>query len=207
MAAMLTFAHPSDPVLTKTASPILEEEFSTQSLSSLINDMLNLATIEQSDGTKYVLVGLAAPQLGVSKRIILVATGANGKGAVSHTEAYINPEIIHLSDEKTTWYEACYSTGDVAGIVERPKTVTIRARKPDGTHIEETHHDYVARIFQHEIDHLNGIRFPTLTSTLHKVDPKEMHLYRNQENWRNWPKTCTHADYEELLQLGGNSHP
>ena len=90
------------------------------------------------------------------------------------------------------WYEGCYSTGNVKGIVRRPRTIKIRALNREAKEITETHSGYVARIFQHEIDHLNGVRFPERICDrdyVHIVQPNEMVKYRDNEGWRTWGNT------------------
>jgi peptide deformylase len=197
----LNFVEPSHPVLSQVAEEIDPKEITTQRVQDLITKMMEIAGVERGNPEKRVLVGLAAPQIGVSKRLILVDTGANGKGGITHVKAYINPQIISRSTEVTEWYEACYSTGQVVGIVSRPKVVTIVALNEKGEEITETHTDYVARIFQHEIDHLDGKRFPSLVKDddkLHWVEKEEFPIYRNQEGWRNWPNKCTRAKWEAI---------
>jgi peptide deformylase len=151
-------------------------------------------------------VGLAAPQIGVSK-IILVDTGANGKRGISHIQVYINPKINWRSEEETEWYEGCFSTGLVVGIVNRAQSITISALNERDEEVTETHTDYVARIFQHEIDHLEGKRFASFITDetkLHLVEKDEFALYRNQEGWRNWPKICPKEKWK-AIQKGGLS--
>lgn len=83
----------------------------------------------------------------------------------------------------------------------RPKIITILALNKKGDEVSETHTDYVARIFQHEIDHLDGKRFPSLIkdeAKLHWVEKDEFPMYRNQEGWRNWPKKCPLEKWEAV---------
>ena len=71
----------------------------------------------------------------------------------------INPEITWMSEEQNEWYEGCFSTSRVCGIVSRPDKVKIKAYSEEGKIVEEEYSGYTARIFQHEIDHLDGILF------------------------------------------------
>ena len=161
--------------------------------------MLKVANAEQKDPKKPVMVGLAAPQIGISKRIILVDIKANGKGKIGDLRIYINPEIIWFSKKKEEWYEGCFSIPGVCGIVNRSTSIKIQAITV--THpmwntkkVTEKHKGYIARIFQHEIDHLNGILFLSHIKNpdhLHKVLPSEFSLYRDTEAWRNWPRKYT----------------
>lgn len=142
------------------------------------------------------MVGLAAPQIGISKRIILVDVKADGKGKVGDLRVYINPEIIWKSKREGEWYEGCFSIKNICGIVSRPTSIKIQAfvlqpGRLQAKFIQEKHKGYVARIFQHEIDHLNGVLFIDHIKEpdkLHRVEDHEFPLYRNKQAWRNWPR-------------------
>lgn len=199
--SQLHIVKPSHPVLTEIAEEISRSDIPSEFIQNLISKMLEIAGVERGNRQKSVLVGLAAPQIGVSKRIILVDTGANGKGGFANVRIYINPKIISKSDEEAEWYEGCYSTGNVTGIVKRPRVVTIIAFDENGDEVAERYSDYVARIFQHEIDHLDGKRFPWLIKDedkLHLVEKDEFPIYRDQEGWRNWPKKCSQERWEAI---------
>lgn len=192
------FLKPNDPSLTKISKEIPDSQISSKETQEIVKLMLKIAYGQQKEKDKPVMVGLAAPQIGILKRIILVDVKANGKGKIGDLRVYINPEITWSSQEKGEWYEGCYSTGRVCGIVTRPISIKIKALKLTVPHpvwnikkVEEEFSGYVARIFQHEIDHLNGKRFPDLITDpdkLHWVKKSEFPLYRNRGAWRNWPK-------------------
>lgn len=195
------FVPPHSPILIQVAAPIDPKEIGSQALNDDIDKMLKVAFGEQQDGGKPLLVGLAAPQIGISKRIILVDVIADGKGKVGDLRLYINPEIIWTSEEQNQWYEGCFSTSRVCGIVSRPTRIKIRAYTRDGIVVEEEHVGYTDRIFQHEIDHLNGKEFVTHISqdeNLHWVEKDEFPQYRNQEGWRNWPHKCSREKWEKI---------
>lgn len=197
----LDFVPPASPVLSTVAEEIPITSITKPDTQALIDKILEMAGANRSDPTRRVLVGLAAPQLGIAKRVILVDTGANGKGSVSNVQIFINPVILSQSEEQNEWYEACYSTSYVTGIVPRSTTVTIFAYNEAGEPVTGTYSGYVARIFQHEIDHLNGIRFPSRISNLdhlHWVLPDQMMLYRNQEGWRHWTVKCPIQVWEAI---------
>lgn len=197
----LYILEPSHPLLSLKADEVTVEEITSAFMQELIYRMKVIAGAERGNPGKTILVGLAAPQIGIGKRIILVDTGANGKGGIVSVKAYINPVIIEKSEEQLEWYEACYSTGQVAGIVKRSRWVTIHAFGEKGERLTETHEGYVARIFQHEIDHLDGKRFPSLIENqqnLHWVEGHEFPLYRNEEAWRHWPTKCPLAKWEAI---------
>jgi len=201
MKEMEKFVKPDDPVLVRTAEPIDISKISASETQQDIEKMLSVAYGEQVDRMKPLLVGLAAPQIGISKRIILVDVSARGKGEVGDLRVYINPEIISMSEEKSEWYEGCFSTDRVCGIVSRPTKIKIKAFTKEGQPVEEEHEGYTARIFQHEIDHLNGIEFVTHVSDddkLHWVEKNEFPEYRNNEGWRNWPNKCPREKWERI---------
>jgi peptide deformylase len=195
------FAAPADPILIKKAEEIPIDEITSDKTQKLIEKMLSFAYPEQSDKKKPVLVGLAAPQVMISKRIILVDVKAEGHGVVGDLRVYVNPEIIWSSKDENEWYEGCFSTDRVCGIVSRPTKIKIKAYTKDGKLVEEEYQGYTARIFQHEIDHLNGKEFTTHITNdekLHWVEDGEFPKYRDKEAWRTWPIKCTREKWEKI---------
>jgi peptide deformylase len=110
------------------------------------------ASVEKEKG-----VGIAAPQVGVSKRVILVQR--IDLQPDRPFRYYLNPEIASFSKEQVVDWEGCLSVPAGFGQVSRSKSVLVRHQLLDGRVIEEEFADFVARIFQHEIDHLNGVLF------------------------------------------------
>jgi peptide deformylase len=195
------FLSPDDPRLIAVAEPVLREELGSTEVVGYVERMLQVASGEQADRRRSVLVGLAAPQIGIAKRIILVDRAADGRGSVGDLRVYFNPELVERSAEEAEWYEGCFSTGPVCGVVSRPVSITVRAMNLDGAPIRESHSGYVARIFQHEIDHLNGIEFVSHIaddSRLHWVEPEEFPTYRDKEAWREWPRKCSREQWNEI---------
>lgn len=132
-----------DPVLRETAKAVREI---TPQLLALLDDMVE--TMYDAQG-----VGLAAPQVGISKRLIVIdVQDENGLLKL------INPEITGRNGKETA-VEGCLSFPGVAGEVERDETVTVRALDTAGQMVEICASGLLARAFQHEIDHLNGIMF------------------------------------------------
>lgn len=192
-----------DPMLDLPSRELHAVEIKKPAMQAFFDEMISFAKGEQSDQQKHVLVGLAAPQIGKNIRVILVDTKADGKGNVAELHLYINPEIVEVSSETNSWYEGCFSTGNIKGIVNRPSCIKIRALDRNGDEVCETHSGYIARIFQHEIDHLNGIRFPDRVSPqdlLHIVKTEEMCAYRNHEGWRNWKATVPQKMWKEHMK-------
>ncbi len=191
------FVPPHDPVLAQIAEPVKLDDLKLKvsaDIQKCINEMFQVAYGEQNDKRRPLLVGLAAPQIGISKRIILVDLSADGAGSVGDLRLYINPEITWRSEEQNEWYEGCFSTSRVCGIVSRPSRIRIRAYTKAGDIIEEDYSGYTARIFQHEIDHLDGKEFVTHITDdekLHWVEKEEMPEYRKAAAWRNWPRSCS----------------
>lgn len=202
----LKFVLPNDPILNKVASLVSSDKITSEKIQQIIKKMYAVALPEQGDAAKPILVGLAAPQVGISKRIILVDVGADGKGKVSDLRVYINPIIKWKSKEVLEWYEGCYSASRVCGIVSRSKSIILKAYDQLGQEIEEKFEGYRARIFQHEIDHLDGIEFVRHIESdknLHWVKEDEFSAYRNNEGWRNWPKKCPRARWAKIKGLVG----
>jgi peptide deformylase len=94
-------------------------------------------------------VGMAAPQIGLSKNIFITYIKDEAK-------IYINPEIISVSDETNIYKELCMSSSMMWGDVERPREITIDWTNEDGLRETATHDGFMARLLQHETDHLKG---------------------------------------------------
>jgi peptide deformylase len=187
------FVSPNNPILTQSAHKIPIADILSEQVQHDIETMVEVAFGEQKGRSKPVLVGLAAPQIGISKRIILVDIGADGHGGVSQLEVYINPVITRKSEQTAEWYEGCFSTGQVCGIVKRSVSVSLSAHDRNGEVVHQEFSGYVARVFQHEIDHLNGIVFVdhiTDDKKLHWVEQDQFPQYRNREAWRTWTDLC-----------------
>lgn len=192
---------PNDPVLLKMAEKISPDHITSDETKQIIEQMLDASYGRRKNRDKPTLVGLAAPQIGISKRIIAVDVGADGKGGLSDLRIFINPEITWQSADEAEWYEGCWSTSRVCGIVSRVREIRVSAFDQTGGKVEQEYRGYVARIFQHEIDHLNGKVFVDHIADdnkLHWVEEDEFPQYRNQEAWRNWPKKCSRERWEKI---------
>ena len=132
-----------DPVLREKSRKV---EKIDKNLLELVNDMID--TLNKEGG-----VGLAAPQIGVTRRVIII--NFNDK-----IQAFINPEIEVLDDEKVESEEGCLSIYSIQGYsVKRFSKIKVRAKDLKGNAIKFVAEDLLSRIFQHEVDHLNGILF------------------------------------------------
>lgn len=130
-----------DPRLKQTAAPV--ERFDAE-LAAFVQRMIELMHAGRG-------VGLAAPQVGVLRRIFV----ANPTGEPSDNVVFINPELHDLTGSAEA-EEGCLSIPQVYVQVKRATQCTIRAQHPDGTPFELKLEDFIARICQHEHDHLNG---------------------------------------------------
>ena len=195
----LELVPPNSDILNRVASAVILNEIGTQRMDEIIDGMLELARGEQGNPDRPTLVGLAAPQVGISERIIVVGVDATGRGEEPTFRAYLNPEIIDQSRDQARDREGCYSTGEFCGILYRRAWVTIRALDRHGEPVQEIHEGIPARIFQHEIHHLDGIRFPdriTDDKDLLRVRPEQFGEFRT--DWANWPHKASRADWEAL---------
>lgn len=184
------FTPPGDFSLQMPALNVPSSEILSEETQSIIDQMFLVARGERDDTDENrVMVGLAAPQIGCSKRIILVDIGVHGdRRELGSLIAYINPEITWYSDEIIADREGCYSVDSrVVGIVPRSERIQIKALDRNGIPICEEFSGFTARIFQHEIDHLNGIRFPDRVGSegkLHWVEEIEYADYKKDHvNW------------------------
>ena len=139
--------HP-DPRLKKVAAPVVDV---TDALRQLADDMLR--AMYEAPG-----IGLAAPQVGVLDRLIVVDC-VKAEGEAPRPMAMFNPEVIASSDEVNTYEEGCLSIPEVFGDVTRPEAVTVRWMDLNGAEQEETFDGLWATCVQHEIDHLEGKLF------------------------------------------------
>jgi peptide deformylase len=139
-----------DPVLRVKARPIGEID---EGVRALARDMLD--TLAEAEG-----VGLAGPQIGEEHRIIVVHPPAPGRDEVrEEARVYLDPEVVSKSGPTVAEEEGCLSIPGIYEVVKRPDRVRIRARTLDGESIELEAEGMLARIFLHEIDHLDGVLF------------------------------------------------
>ncbi len=160
----------NDPVLRQKAEPVAELNNEVQ---VFIDDMFE--TMYNSDG-----VGLAAPQVGSSLRIFVL----DADNMMDDDEekpgpmAFINPEIVEKKGMKIPMDEGCLSIPEVTDKVIRPETVVIRYKDEDFEDQEIEASGWLARVIQHEYDHLEGILFIDYLSVfrkrMHKADLKEI---------------------------------
>lgn len=154
-------------MIVKRGDPLLEKkcrqvtEFNPR-LHTLLDDMKE--TLAHSNG-----VGLAAPQVGVLRRAVIVLETNVAEDADEYMIELVNPEIIEASGEQTG-AEGCLSIPDEFGIVTRPEHVKVRAQDRYGNFFEVEGDGLTARAFCHELDHLDGTLFITKATRMLSSD-------------------------------------
>ena len=149
-----------DPVLKRRAKKIHRVDDSAR---QLVQDLID--TVESTPNG----AGLAAPQIGVPLRAIV--THIEGK-----SRPLINPEIVEESEDEVEAEEGCLSIPGWYGPVWRKQRVVVRGLTPSGKSVKIKAEDFEARVFQHEIDHLNGVLF-----TERMEDPSKLHQVRDED--------------------------
>lgn len=146
MAKLKVYEYPH-PILKKKAVPVEQVD---DEVRALLKDMLE--TMYEEIG-----VGLAAPQIGVSKRLVVIDQARDEEDP--HPMYLINPEIVERSEEKVTCEEGCLSVPDQRAEVERHASVRVKYIDYDGNQQDIWAEDFLAIVMQHEIDHLDGILY------------------------------------------------
>lgn len=170
-----------EPILRKIAKAVLTKEFNSPTLLDVIKRM-NAALDSQEDG-----VAIAAPQIGESLRIFIVAKRAfsidieenNGEKKITKNEkrvdrnmVFINPTITRASKQTQEMEEGCLSVRFLYGSVKRKTKVTVEAYDETGKKFTYHGSKLLAEIFQHEIDHLNGILFTDKATNVRELLPE-----------------------------------
>jgi len=143
-----------EPVLRRKAHAVTRFD---KNLQTLIDDMVE--TMRDAPG-----VGLAAPQIGLSERLIVIEyyekdEDEEKEDAPKKVWAVLNPEIVKASEEMVMGVEGCLSIPNLVGEVERHAAVQVKGLNRHGKPMKVKAEGWLARIFQHEIDHLNGVMF------------------------------------------------
>lgn len=151
--AIRTIVHESDPILRKKSKSV--DKFD-QKLWELLDDMEE--SMRAANG-----VGLAAPQVGFLKRVVVIDVG---EGKIE----LINPMIVYQSKKEIEGDEGCLSSPGEYGVVPRPAKVTVKAQDRMGNALEVTGEGFLARALCHEIDHLEGVLFKDLVIAMHEPE-------------------------------------
>lgn len=156
----------NDPILRQKAKKVRDFD---KKLHTLVDDMVE--TMLEAPG-----IGLAAPQVAASQRVIVVRLPDDEEAVEEYGDQagvlyeVVNPEIIKASQDTVDGVEACLSIPGYFGRVERHVSVTVRGQDRHGKTIRIKAYDWLARVFQHEIDHLDGILYTDRASEVWEVD-------------------------------------
>lgn len=162
-ADALTIIHYPQPVLRDVAQPVPEVNDEVRAVAAKMLDLMHAAPG----------VGLAAPQVGLPWRMFVANPGEEaGPEHAGMDRVYINPEIVATTGGNTARDEGCLSLPEVTVEVTRPEQATIRAQNIDGEPFEFTAGGLLARIWQHEYDHLDGVLIIDKMSTIDRMANK-----------------------------------
>jgi peptide deformylase len=149
---ILKVARMGHPVLRQTAEPVPPDQIASPDMQRFIDDLID--TMHEYDGA-----GLAAPQVHVSKQIVVIKPGGR-RQELSPPDAeiivYINPEITTLTEDMDEDWEGCLSVPGLRGRVPRYTKIRIRAYDRHGKRLDLVAEGFAARVIQHECDHLWG---------------------------------------------------
>lgn len=163
---MLTLISKNDSRLRQPSQPVNKEEFGSQQLKNWLDDFYKILNAAD-DG-----IALAAPQAGIFKRIFIVSEKINNDRKTKLKNLiFINPLIIRSSKKKIWLEEGCLSVRDIYGSIQRCEKVTVEAHNTRGEKFVYHGSGLLAQIFQHEIDHLNGVLFIDKAVNLHEIKP------------------------------------
>jgi peptide deformylase len=171
MAELLEVSQVGNPILRQIAQPIYTID---ASIHALIDNLMT--TLLESNG-----VGIAAPQVAVSLRLLIVASRPNPRypdAPKMEPTVMINPRLLSVSEAIEKGWEGCLSVPGIRGFVPRHRQVEIEYTSQDGTLQQQILTDFVARIFQHEFDHLNGMVFLDRLETTQDIITDQEYLKR-----------------------------
>ncbi len=181
---LLQVAQLGHPILRKKTKEVTN--ISSTEVQSLIDDMI--ATVMDVDG-----VGIAAPQVYKSIRLFIIASHPNARyphAPLMEPTAIINPKIIKTSEEILKDWEGCLSIPGIRGFVPRYQSIDVEYTTREGRQVKQAFTDFVARIFQHEFDHIEGIMFiDRIESSKDLISEKE---YQKLMNKKKPPKKILH---------------
>ena len=169
---MIEIVQKDDPVLRQQAQLVSLPELKSAKFKRILKDM-SAALASQEDG-----VALAAPQIRVPLRLFIVSSRVLLKGGKKSSKkrppdlVFINPTLVRVSKKKKIMDEGCLSIRPLYGNVKRSEKATIRAYDAKGQQVEYGASGLLAQIFQHEIDHLEGILFTDKTTDIFELSNK-----------------------------------
>jgi peptide deformylase len=181
--AILKVAQLGHPVLRKVSELVGMEELQGQEFQRFCDDLLE--TMVAYDG-----LGLAAPQVHVSKRVVVFQLDEE-----TGPLFLVNPIVTALTDTKKAGYEGCLSVTNMRGRVERAASVRVSCLDRHGQELEFVAHGWAARVVQHECDHLNGVLY------VDKADPRSLAFL---PEYRRYGGLVPVGDEEEEDELEGD---
>lgn len=164
-----------NPHLREHAHPVRREDIGSARLAGIIADMQRLLAAEEHG------VALAAPQVGESIRLFIVsgralAAAQDESAAPLPDQIYINPKLVKMSKTKTNKHEGCLSIKGYWGMVPRAEKATVRAFDERGRAFTRGASGFLAHIFQHELDHLDGILYTDKAVEFYKEEKEATDL-------------------------------
>ncbi len=170
MSKLLQVSEMGNPILRKKAKAV--SDFKNPETQHLIDNLI--ATVQEING-----VGIAAPQVYESLRIFILASHPSArypKAPPMKPTPVINPKILSHNQEIAKDWEGCLSVPGIRGLVSRFKTIKVEYYDRKGKKVQKSFSDFVARIFQHEFDHLEGILFVDRVKTNHDLISEKEYL-------------------------------
>lgn len=172
MTKPLPISQLGDPSLRQIAQPI--DDSQSTAIQTLIDELI--VTLRQSNG-----VGIAAPQVAHSQRLLVVASRPNIRyphAPEMEPTPMINPELVSHSEEIVKDWEGCLSIPGIRGLVPRYQEIEVEYTTRDGDRKRQHLSGFVARIFQHEFDHLQGLVFLDRVDSTHDMVTEQEYLKR-----------------------------
>jgi peptide deformylase len=160
---MSTIVQEPESVLRQKAQAVAASDVTSPRIQTIIHTMI-VALKAEDDG-----VAIAAPQIGESLRIFVVAKRASKQ--LTEDTVFINPDIIRMGKKKEELSEGCLSVRWKYGLVKRATSATVRALNKDGNEFVMSGRGLLAQIFQHETDHLNGVLFIDKATAIQDIPP------------------------------------
>lgn len=146
-----------NPIIRKISGPVPQKDIGTKQINAVIKNLTNSMRY-------HGLVGMAAPQIGINVRIFVTeirktkVRRKQSRKEIDPLRIFINPKIVSFSKQKTSGYEGCGSVAEaqIFGKVSRPKSIIVQAQNAKGEHFELRATGLLARVIQHEYDHIDG---------------------------------------------------
>ncbi len=189
--AILDIVRIGEPVLRAVAQPVDEAELAAPGFQRFLDDLVE--TMRAAHGA-----GLAAPQVGISRRVFCVEVHANPRYPYKpdlDLRVLVNPEVRALSGETFASYEGCLSVPDLRGLLQRHAEVEVTYLDRVGTPVREEIRGLSAGTFQHEQDHLDGVLFVDRVE-----DPRTLTTW---DGFRRWHEAAYAAEARALVERYG----